>query len=55
MLERQECAVMVTGGPDTVLDLGGVRIVSDPTFDDAGLSARLRLVEHGTRAPLRGA
>ena len=24
---------MVVGGPTTVLDLGGLRIVSDPTFD----------------------
>jgi L-ascorbate metabolism protein UlaG (beta-lactamase superfamily) len=36
MLERQECAAMVTGGPTTVLDLGGLRIVSDPTFDAPG-------------------
>ena len=27
---------MVTGGPTTVLDLGGLRIVSDPTFDAPG-------------------
>ena len=27
---------MVVGGPTTVLDLGGLRIVSDPTFDDPG-------------------
>jgi L-ascorbate metabolism protein UlaG (beta-lactamase superfamily) len=27
---------MVAGGPTTVLDLGGLRIVSDPTFDDPG-------------------
>jgi hypothetical protein len=24
---------MVVGGPTTVLDLGGLRMVSDPTFD----------------------
>ena len=24
---------MVVGGPTTFLDLGGLRIVSDPTFD----------------------
>jgi L-ascorbate metabolism protein UlaG (beta-lactamase superfamily) len=36
MLERQECAAMVTGGPTAVLDLGGLRIVSDPTFDAPG-------------------
>jgi L-ascorbate metabolism protein UlaG (beta-lactamase superfamily) len=27
---------MVVGGPTTVLDLGGLRIVSDPTFDSPG-------------------
>jgi hypothetical protein len=27
---------MVVGGPTAVLDLGGLRIVSDPTFDDPG-------------------
>jgi L-ascorbate metabolism protein UlaG (beta-lactamase superfamily) len=27
---------MVAGGPTTVLDVGGLRIVSDPTFDDPG-------------------
>ena len=27
---------MVVGGPTTVLDLGGLRVVSDPTFDDPG-------------------
>ncbi len=27
---------MVVGGPTTVLDLGGLRIISDPTFDDPG-------------------
>jgi L-ascorbate metabolism protein UlaG (beta-lactamase superfamily) len=36
MLERQECAAMVTGGPTAVLDLGGLRVVSDPTFDAPG-------------------
>jgi L-ascorbate metabolism protein UlaG (beta-lactamase superfamily) len=34
MLTRQECAATVLGGPTTVLDLGGLRIVVDPTFDD---------------------
>jgi L-ascorbate metabolism protein UlaG (beta-lactamase superfamily) len=33
---RQECAATVLGGPTTVLDVGGLRIVSDPTFDDPG-------------------
>ncbi|MFI6493234.1 MBL fold metallo-hydrolase [Streptomyces sp. NPDC050564] len=36
VLPRQDCAVLVVGGPTTVLDLGGLRIVSDPTFDDPG-------------------
>ena len=35
-MTRQHCAAMVLGGPTTVLDLGGLRIVSDPTFDAPG-------------------
>ncbi len=35
-MSRQECAAAVVGGPTTVLDLGGLRIVSDPTFDEPG-------------------
>lgn len=35
-LPRQDGAVMVIGGPTTVVDLGGLRIVSDPTFDAPG-------------------
>ena len=35
-LPRQNCAAMVVGGPTAVLDLGGLRIVSDPTFDAPG-------------------
>jgi L-ascorbate metabolism protein UlaG (beta-lactamase superfamily) len=35
-LPRQESAAMVLGGPTAVLDIGGLRIVSDPTFDDPG-------------------
>lgn len=27
---------MVVGGPTVILDLGGLRVVSDPTFDDPG-------------------
>ncbi len=27
---------MVTGGPTAILDLGGLRIVTDPTFDPPG-------------------
>jgi dihydroxyacid dehydratase/phosphogluconate dehydratase len=36
VITRQECAGMVVGGPTTVLDLGGLRVVSDPTFDAPG-------------------
>ncbi|MFE7216744.1 MBL fold metallo-hydrolase [Streptomyces sp. NPDC057611] len=36
LLPRQECAVMVLGGPTAVIDIGGLRIVTDPTFDAAG-------------------
>ena len=36
MIARQECAATVLGGPTAVIDLGGLRIVSDPTFDDPG-------------------
>ncbi|MEV6970736.1 MBL fold metallo-hydrolase [Hamadaea sp. NPDC051192] len=35
-LTRQDGAIAVLGGPTAVLDLGGLRIVADPTFDDAG-------------------
>ncbi|NUV55152.1 MBL fold metallo-hydrolase [Streptomyces coelicolor] len=35
-LPRQECAVTVLGGPTAVIDLAGLRIVSDPTFDEPG-------------------
>ncbi|OPG09458.1 MBL fold metallo-hydrolase [Microbispora sp. GKU 823] len=35
-LAPQECAITVLGGPTTVIDIGGLRIVSDPTFDAAG-------------------
>jgi hypothetical protein len=38
-MTRQECAATVLGGPTTVLD--------------AGLTARLRLADHGTWIPLR--
>ena len=36
MPARQECAAAVLGGPTTVLDLGGLRVVVDPTFDAPG-------------------
>lgn len=35
-MTRQECAATVVGGPTTVLDLGGLCIASDPTFDGPG-------------------
>jgi len=35
-LSRQECAITVLGGPTAVIDMGGLRIVSDPTFDEPG-------------------
>ena len=35
-LPRQDGAAMVVGGPTTILDVGGLRIVSDPTFDPPG-------------------
>ncbi|MFH9086479.1 MBL fold metallo-hydrolase [Streptomyces sp. NPDC017673] len=35
-LSRRECAATVLGGPTVVIDIGGLRIVSDPTFDEAG-------------------
>ena len=38
---RRPCAVSVLGGPTTVLDLGGQRIVVDPTFDPPGPHAYL--------------
>jgi hypothetical protein len=51
-MTRQQCAAMVLGGPTTVLDLGGLRVVSDPTFDDAGQTSQLRLSDHATWIPL---
>lgn len=41
MLPRRDSAAVVLDGPTTVIDLGGLRIVSDPTFDDAGPSGYL--------------
>jgi S-adenosyl methyltransferase len=38
MPERRERAAMVTGGPTVVLDLGGLRVVSDPAFDAPALN-----------------
>jgi L-ascorbate metabolism protein UlaG (beta-lactamase superfamily) len=36
---------MVVGGPTTVLDLGGLRVVSDPTFDGPGPNGYLTKTE----------
>jgi hypothetical protein len=33
---RRKCAAMVLGGPIALIDVGGLRILVDPTFDDAG-------------------
>ncbi|OBI88560.1 MBL fold metallo-hydrolase [Mycobacterium asiaticum] len=38
---RRECANCVLGGPTTVVDIGGHRIVMDPTFDPPGEHAYL--------------
>lgn len=38
---RRSCAVSVLGGPTTVFDMGGHRIVVDPTFDPPGPHAYL--------------
>ncbi|WP_432984220.1 MBL fold metallo-hydrolase [Dactylosporangium sp. CA-233914] len=35
-VERHACAAAILGGPTAVLDLGGLRIVTDPTFDSPG-------------------
>ena len=35
-MPSRENAAMVVGGPTVVLDLGGLRVVSDPTFDPPG-------------------
>ncbi|GAA0382703.1 hypothetical protein Acor_57530 [Acrocarpospora corrugata] len=43
--ERQECAVTVIGGPTTVIDIGGLRIVTDPTFDPPGPKGYLTKLE----------
>ena len=35
--QRRECAISVLGGPTTVVDIAGRRIVMDPTFDPPGV------------------
>ena len=44
-LPRRDSAAMVLGGPTTVIDLGGLRIVSDPTFDAPGPQGYLTKTE----------
>ena len=44
---------MVLGGPTVVLDVGGLRIVSDPTFDDPGPHGYLTKTA-GPRSPGTG-
>jgi hypothetical protein len=39
--QRRDCAVSVLGGPTTVVDIAGRRIVMDPTFDPPGSHAYL--------------
>jgi L-ascorbate metabolism protein UlaG (beta-lactamase superfamily) len=36
MSTRRDCAATVLGGPTTLIDVGGLRILADPTFDEAG-------------------
>lgn len=38
---RRRCAISVLGGPTTVIDIAGLRIVVDPTFDPPGPHAYL--------------
>jgi L-ascorbate metabolism protein UlaG (beta-lactamase superfamily) len=39
--QRRACAISVLGGPTTVVDIGGHRLVMDPTFDPPGPHAYL--------------
>jgi L-ascorbate metabolism protein UlaG (beta-lactamase superfamily) len=39
--QRRDCAISVLGGPTTVVDIAGRRIVMDPTFDPPGVHAYL--------------
>jgi L-ascorbate metabolism protein UlaG (beta-lactamase superfamily) len=39
--DRQRFGFSVLGGPTTVIDIGGRRLVIDPTFDDAGAHGHL--------------
>ena len=39
--QRRKCAISVLGGPTTVVDIAGRRIVMDPTFDPPGVHGYL--------------
>lgn len=39
--QRRTCAISVLGGPTTVIDIAGRRLVMDPTFDPPGEHAYL--------------
>ncbi|OBJ49200.1 MBL fold metallo-hydrolase [Mycobacterium sp. 1423905.2] len=39
--QRRDCAISVLGGPTTVVDIAGRRLVMDPTFDPPGEHAYL--------------
>ncbi|MCW5254571.1 MULTISPECIES: MBL fold metallo-hydrolase [unclassified Streptomyces] len=43
--EEQQLSVTVVGGPTVVIDLGGLRFVTDPTFDAADSSYSMGPVE----------
>jgi hypothetical protein len=55
-LPGQDCAAMVVGGPTVLLDgwahFSEARDDLARAFDDAGLSAPLRLSDHGQWIPL---
>ncbi|MFD4974383.1 hypothetical protein [Streptomyces sp. NPDC058424] len=38
-MSRQECAITILGGPAAVINIGDLRIVSDPAFDESGRAA----------------
>lgn len=43
--QRRDGAIAVLGGPTTVIDIAGRRIVMDPTFDPPGVHAYLTKTE----------
>jgi L-ascorbate metabolism protein UlaG (beta-lactamase superfamily) len=43
--QRRDVAIAVLGGPTTVIDIAGRRIVMDPTFDPPGVHAYLTKTE----------